>query len=359
MCRWPGRPRPLCARLPRPVAVVAVARCRGRTSCRRSRAPHTRISGRLRAAAARIIIGGVPPTAFTTAEPLTDDELRAAGPPRYPRPSRLATPLEVTPGQGRRRGRAARAGDGRRPARAPPARPPERAHDRRAGDGRGRDRDRRGPLDHQPPRAQARDEAARDRRRRRRDRHDGGDVLQPAVAAAQVRARHAAAAERQVPGPQPLPRAVPRRDGRGGRRRRGGHGDLPGHGRALDDADPRAGAPVARRRAGVDGAAARAAARDRAAARPRRGARRRALRRPRGRPAPARLRGAAARADRAAAPPRAAPGGRARRAAGAAGRADRAPGWRTRCRSRPPATSAPRWPWSTTTSPTTARCSGC
>ena len=81
-------------------------------------------------------------------------------------------------------------------------------------------------------------------------------------------------------------------------------------------------APVARRRAGVAGAAARAAAGDRAAARPRRGAGRGALRRPRGRPAPARLRGAAARADRAAAPARAAPGGRARRAAGAAGRAD-------------------------------------
>ena len=104
----------------------------------------------------------------------------------------------------------------------------------------------------------------------------------------------------------------------------GGDGDLSGHGRALDDADPRAGAPVARRRPGGDGAAARAAAGDRAAARPRRGARRRALRRPRGRPPPARLRGAAARADRAAAPPRAAPGGRARGAARAAGRARRA-----------------------------------
>jgi len=45
-------------------------------------------------------MGGVPPTAFTSAEPLSDDELRAAGPPRYPRPSRLATPLEVTPDGG-------------------------------------------------------------------------------------------------------------------------------------------------------------------------------------------------------------------------------------------------------------------
>jgi ATP-dependent DNA helicase RecG len=37
------------------------------------------------------------PTAFTTTEPLTDDDLRAAGPPRYPRPSRLVTRLEVEP----------------------------------------------------------------------------------------------------------------------------------------------------------------------------------------------------------------------------------------------------------------------
>jgi ATP-dependent DNA helicase RecG len=37
------------------------------------------------------------PTAFATNEPLSDDDLRAAGPPRYPRPSRLATPLAVKP----------------------------------------------------------------------------------------------------------------------------------------------------------------------------------------------------------------------------------------------------------------------
>jgi hypothetical protein len=36
---------------------------------------------------------GVPPTAFTSSEPLSDGDLRAAGPPRYPRPSRLLTPL--------------------------------------------------------------------------------------------------------------------------------------------------------------------------------------------------------------------------------------------------------------------------
>src|SRR3954470_6800586 len=37
----------------------------------------------------------VPPTAFASSEPLAD--LRSAGPPRYPRPSRLAAPLEVKP----------------------------------------------------------------------------------------------------------------------------------------------------------------------------------------------------------------------------------------------------------------------
>src|SRR5215213_2171669 len=37
------------------------------------------------------------PTAFASTEALTQAELAAAGPPRYPRPSRLATPLPVTP----------------------------------------------------------------------------------------------------------------------------------------------------------------------------------------------------------------------------------------------------------------------
>ena len=44
-----------------------------------------------------IIIARVAPTAFATSDPLPDDALRAAGPPRYPRPSRLATPLAVKP----------------------------------------------------------------------------------------------------------------------------------------------------------------------------------------------------------------------------------------------------------------------
>jgi hypothetical protein len=38
---------------------------------------------------------------FASAEPLPDDALHAAGPPRYPRPSRLAAPLTVSPAPGR------------------------------------------------------------------------------------------------------------------------------------------------------------------------------------------------------------------------------------------------------------------
>jgi len=40
---------------------------------------------------------GVVPTAFTTSDPLDDEALHSVGPPRYPRPSRLDTPLKVTP----------------------------------------------------------------------------------------------------------------------------------------------------------------------------------------------------------------------------------------------------------------------
>jgi ATP-dependent DNA helicase RecG len=39
----------------------------------------------------------VPPTAFASRDPLPDEALRAAGPPRYPRPSRLATALALKP----------------------------------------------------------------------------------------------------------------------------------------------------------------------------------------------------------------------------------------------------------------------
>ena len=102
-----------------------------------------------------------------------------------------------------------------------------------------------------------------------------------------------------------------------------------------------------------------AAAGARAPARPRRRAAGRPLRRPRGRPPAAGVRGAAARPDRAAAPARRPPRGGARRAARRASRADAPAGWRRRCPSRPPTTSGARWTPSTTTSPRTARCSGC
>jgi ATP-dependent DNA helicase RecG len=46
--------------------------------------------------APRVTIGRVI-RAFATADPLPHDALHAVGPPRYPRPSRLATPLEVSP----------------------------------------------------------------------------------------------------------------------------------------------------------------------------------------------------------------------------------------------------------------------
>jgi ATP-dependent DNA helicase RecG len=47
----------------------------------------------------------VTPTRFASADPLPEDDLHAAGPPRYPRPSRLATPLPVA---GEKAARAAR-----------------------------------------------------------------------------------------------------------------------------------------------------------------------------------------------------------------------------------------------------------
>ena len=39
----------------------------------------------------------MPPTAFASPDDLPDEALRGAGPPRYPRPSRLQAPLEVSP----------------------------------------------------------------------------------------------------------------------------------------------------------------------------------------------------------------------------------------------------------------------
>jgi ATP-dependent DNA helicase RecG len=49
------------------------------------------------ASSRRPTINTVPPTAFASTQPLTDEDLHAVGPPRCPRPSRLATPLDVKP----------------------------------------------------------------------------------------------------------------------------------------------------------------------------------------------------------------------------------------------------------------------
>ena len=248
---------------------------------------------------------------------------KAAGPPRYPRPSRLATPLDVKPQK------AAAAA--------------ERLGLHTVGDlleHLPRDRQESRTIIELSPGETAtvvvevRSIASRPVRRR------GMRPLVEAVVAdetgtmkatffnqpwlrAQVPARDAAAAAGQVRGPQPLPRAVPRADRRGGRRRRLRRRDLSRHRRPVVDPDPRARAPVARRRAGGARAAAGAHARARRAAGPSGGARRRALRRPRGRPPAAGLRRAAAAPDRPAAAPRAPARGLAGDAARAAGRAHR------------------------------------
>jgi ATP-dependent DNA helicase RecG len=46
--------------------------------------------------------GAAPPTRFAAAEPLSAAALAASGPPRYPRPERLAAPLEVSPAKAAR-----------------------------------------------------------------------------------------------------------------------------------------------------------------------------------------------------------------------------------------------------------------
>ena len=143
---------------------------------------------------------------------------------------------------------------------------------------------------------------------------DEGRVLQPAVARAQVPARHAARAARQVPR-----RATASASART-RRRREARGAAEGevaHYPATDGITSTQilalVATTATRSRDVARAAARAPARRRAAARPARGAVRRARRRPRGRPPAPGLRRAAARPARPAAPPRAPPRGAARR----------------------------------------------
>ena len=159
--------------------------------------------------------------AFASLDAARADELSCGRGPRCPRPSRLAdAAARSTP--------------------APAAKGAERLglhtvgdllehlpRDRREartiaelGAGRGGDGRRRGALDPSRPGPPARDEAARRGDRRRRDRDHEGDVLQPAVARAQVPPGDAADAAGQVPGPQPLPGAVPRADRRAGGARR-------------------------------------------------------------------------------------------------------------------------------------------
>ena len=98
------------------------------------------------------------------------------------------------------------------------------------------------------PGAPARDAAAGRGRRRRRDRRDEGDVLQPAVARAQVPAGHAADAARQVPGPQPLPRRARTRTTEEVAAAGDAVAAVPGDQGAHLDADPGAGARAPRAR---------------------------------------------------------------------------------------------------------------
>ena len=251
------------------------------------------------------------PTAFASAQELDAAALQAA-PVRLPRPSALAAPLK--PGHRRRRTPPRRSGCTRSATcsstcRATAAR-------------RGRSRRWR-PGEQATVVVEVRSITSRPVRRRgmrplvEATVADGTgvmkvDVLQPALARGQVPAGHAAGAARQLRGPQPLPRhartrrpseadAAPR-----ARRRRA----LPGDRGPVLHADPRARAPPPRRRSPTSSeplpGRLRAAERlpDRPAALDRG-----ALRRPRGRPAPAGLRGAAARPARPAAPPRAPPRG--------------------------------------------------
>ena len=186
-------------------------------------------------------------------------------------------------------------------------------HARRTDARRDRDRRRRGPLDHEPAGAPARHEADGRGARRRRDGHDAGDVLQPAVARAPLPARHAAAADGQARAAATRGFVVIE------------HAET---GEQVATGEDMATYPASDGLTSVQIAAlahehrrgprrARAAPGPHPGARtppgPLGGARRRPLRRPGGRPTPAGLRRVPAAADRAAAPPRAAPRGRPRR----------------------------------------------
>ena len=270
-----------------------------------------------------------PALAFASSTPLTDAELRTG---RFPRPSRLAEPLAA--------GTAAA------------AKGAERLGLHTVGD----------LLEHLPrdrseartiaelatdevatvvvevrsitlaPGPPARDEAARGGDRRRRDGDHEGDVLQPAVARAQVPARDAADAPGQVPGPQRASgcsstrrrasrraRAAtsrPTRRPRGSRRRR----------------SPRWCASTATRCATSSSRCPPGCARPGGwPDRPARARPPRTSATSEAGPRPARLRGAAAAPARAAAPPRAAPRGRAGRGRSTRRGRSRRAGWRSRC----------------------------
>ena len=213
---------------------------------------------------------GVPPTAFATNDPLTDDELHAAGPPRYPRPSRLADAARGQAAEGGRRRRAARPPHGRRPARAPAARPPG-----------ARTIIELSPGETATVVVEVRSIASRPVRRR------GMRPLVEAVVADETGTMKATFfnqpwLERKYrPGTRLLLQGkyearnrfrvqFHARDRRGGRRGRLRRRDLPRHRGPVVDPDPRARARVARRRAGGARAAAGAPARARRAAGPRR-----------------------------------------------------------------------------------------
>src|SRR4051794_10577303 len=155
--------------------------------------------------------------AFATGEPLSHDELANAPLRSLPRPSRLFAELDVKPKRAAvaaealglltlgdliehfPRDHAARRAAAEvanlptrgRPARALPARPrrpPGGGGDPHPADRRGRDGDRAGPPDIEPPRARPADAAGGDRRRP--DRPDEGGLVQPAVARRQAARRH-------------------------------------------------------------------------------------------------------------------------------------------------------------------------
>ena len=210
---------------------------------------------------------------FATAEPLTDDALHAAGPPRYPRPSRLAVAA-----RGLARARPPRARSGSGSTRSATCSSTCRATARR----RARSASWRW---RRPRRWSPRCARSRSRSVRRRG-------MKPLVEAVVADATGTMKAtffnqpwlERKY---RPGTRLLLQGKYQGRNRFRvsfhaptgeavgscGRDGDLPGDRGALVDADPRPGPPVARRRVRGARAAARAAARDRAAAGPRRRAR--------------------------------------------------------------------------------------